>query len=453
MTVLPQLERELRAAHRRGRGRRPLGGLSLTGSARQVSRWLAPALAVAATIVIAAVFLIAVRHGSTSSAPNGITRPDTIVLQGTPLTANADPNAALRASLAVLQRRYAAALPAIRVRMTGDKIVLGGVTAANRAAALDLARTGRLAFLDWEANVLLPNGKPVATGLASGSAAALAISQGGSAAPGVQGSGGLTLYDALKIAARQPAATYPVMSGRSPQLYLFGASGSGACTARAAAEGRIPAAGRCYLAGPAPTVAALTRGLAAGTAADGLFVRVRPGTVILQAADAGRSTHLSIGDPNARFYVLRDNEALSGSSVADPMLSRDQTGEPAVTFRLHALRPDRVPARHRGGRPPGSPRQHAGSDAQPALRGCARRPAPDPPANRLQGVSRRHQHIVGRRDRRPQRAIRSGPGRDSSLRPAAGHADPAVESPPGQRSSSARSQPSTISCLERGRWT
>jgi hypothetical protein len=336
MTVLPQLERELRAAHRRGRGRRRLGGLSLTGSARQVTRWLAPALAVAATIAIAAVFLIAVRHGSTGSAPNGITRPDTIVLQGTPLTANADPNAALGTSLVVLQRRYAAALPAIRVRRAGDTIVLGGVTAANRAAALDLARTGHLAFFDWEANVLLPDGKPVATGLASGTTAALAISQGGSAAPGVQGSGGLTLYGAVKLASTQRAAGYAVMSHQSPQLYLFGGSGSGLCAARATAEGRIPAAGRCYLAGPAPDVAALTRGLPAGAAAEGRILRVRPGTVVLQAADAAPSAHLSIDDPNARFFVLRDNEALSGSAVTKPTQSRDQAGGPDISFGFTA---------------------------------------------------------------------------------------------------------------------
>ena len=76
------------------------------------------------------------------------------------------------------------------------------------------------------------------------------------------------------------------MSHQSPQLYLFGASGSGFCTARATAEGRIPAAGRCYLAGPARDIAALTAGLPAGAAAGGLVLRVPPGTVVLQAADA-----------------------------------------------------------------------------------------------------------------------------------------------------------------------
>ena len=336
MTVLPQLERELRAAHRRGRRRRRIGIVSLPPGARQVSRWLAPALAVAATIAIAAVFLIAVRHGSTSSAPTGTARTDTIVLQPSALTANADPTAALSTSLAVLQRRYAAALPAIRVRRVGDEVVLHGVTSANRAAALDLARTGHLAFFDWEANVLLPNGKPVAAGLASGSTAALTISQGGSAASGVQGAGGLTLYDAVKLASRQSAAKYAVMSHQSPQLYLFGASGSRFCTARATAEGRIPAAGRCYLAGPARDVAALTAGLPAGAAAGGLVLRVPPGTVVLQAADASSSAHMSIDDPNARFFVLRDNEALSGSAVTKPTQSRDQAGGPAVTFGFTA---------------------------------------------------------------------------------------------------------------------
>jgi hypothetical protein len=359
MTVLPQLERELRAAHRRGRHRRRIGIVSLPPAARLVGRWLAPAVAVAATIAIAAVFLIAVRHGSTSSAPNGTARPDTIVLRATPLTANADPNAALATSLAVLERRYTAALPAVRVRRAGDEIVLRGVTAANRAAALDLARPGHLAFFDWEANVLLPSGEPVAIGLASGNSAALTISQGGGAASGVQGSGGLTLYDAVKLASRQSAGRYALMSHRSSQLYLFGASGSGLCAARATAEGRIPAAGRCYLAGPAPDIAALTSGLPAGAAAEGRILQVPPGTVVLQAADAAPSAHLRIDDPHARFFVLRDNEALSGSAVTKPAQSRDQATGPAVTFGFTAagqaaFRRVTADVAHRGARASGS---------------------------------------------------------------------------------------------------
>lgn len=60
----------------------------------------------------------------------------------------------------------------------------------------------RLAFYDWEANVLTPAGTPVAKGLPDGDGGAMLISQGaGSEAPGT--TGGLPLRSAMKLAAKQ----------------------------------------------------------------------------------------------------------------------------------------------------------------------------------------------------------------------------------------------------------
>ena len=75
----------------------------------------------------------------------------------------ADPGARLSASVATLERRFRAALPSVRVRRVGDQVVLDGVTAANRSRALALTGTGHLAFFDWEASVVTPNGKTVAS--------------------------------------------------------------------------------------------------------------------------------------------------------------------------------------------------------------------------------------------------------------------------------------------------
>jgi len=62
---------------------------------------------------------------------------------------------------------------------------------------------GRLAFYDWEANVLTPAGTPVAKGLRDRDAAAMLISQGsGSELPGT--TGGLRLRTAMQLAGAQP---------------------------------------------------------------------------------------------------------------------------------------------------------------------------------------------------------------------------------------------------------
>jgi hypothetical protein len=72
---------------------------------------------------------------------------------------------------------------------------------------LALTVPGRLWFYDWEANALTPNGKPVASQLQTQDRTALRISQGTSGmAPGDPGSGGLPLYQAVKLASKQPAA-------------------------------------------------------------------------------------------------------------------------------------------------------------------------------------------------------------------------------------------------------
>ena len=58
---------------------------------------------------------------------------------------------------------------------------------------------GRLAFYDWEADVLTPAGRPVADGLRDHNPTAVLISQGSGSDPGT-GAGSVSRRDAVRLA-------------------------------------------------------------------------------------------------------------------------------------------------------------------------------------------------------------------------------------------------------------
>ena len=193
--------------------------------------------------------------------------------------------------------------------------------------------TARLEFYDWEKNAITANGKTVASQLQLQDAAASTISQGGTTSPG-DGAGGMTLYDAVKLASKQPAQVSADNARRGSQYYIFGAPGSAACATAAKAQGKTPAPGvHCLLAGPDDNVQDLQSGLPAGvTASEGEQLVIPPGTVVIQAADANAKQQKSFNDPSATFYVLKDHVSLFGNDVKDPQQSTDQSGSPDVTF-------------------------------------------------------------------------------------------------------------------------
>src|SRR6201996_3268113 len=81
---------------------------------------------------------------------------------------------------------------------------LPDVSDINRAEN-EVGQTAELYFYDWEANALTPNGKTVASQLQTQDSQATAISQGSSsAAPGTPNAGSMGLYDAVKLASKQP---------------------------------------------------------------------------------------------------------------------------------------------------------------------------------------------------------------------------------------------------------
>ena len=226
----------------------------------------------------------------------------------------------------------------------GNQISVGlpSITDIKRAEQ-EVGTTARLFFYDWEASVLAPSGKPVASLLQSQDPSATTISQG-PPSPGQTGAGGLPLYQAVKLAAAQPYSASGNNARSGPQYFVFGAPGSAACaTAARDHHGTVAVGVHCLLSQPPvsekPGTSAaqvqqdLTASLPAGVRlSDAQTLEVKRGTVVLQAADASFNPSLSFGNPAKEFYVLRDNPALQGTDITNPTQGTDQQGQPDVSF-------------------------------------------------------------------------------------------------------------------------
>jgi SecD/SecF fusion protein len=267
-----------------------------------------------------------------------------LVYQGqpTPQTPTVTPDALQRAVDTMRSRVDALGVTEPSIQTTGGSLITVGlpdVKDVGRAVKI-VGTTARLQFLDWEANLLTPNGKTVASQLSIQDPTAIELSQGiGTLAPGDPGVGGTSLYDAVKLAAKQPPveitqANRQSLSRDRPQYYMFGAPGSAACATAARDQGKAPVPGvHCLLSGPDDNQQDLINGLPAGvSASEGEIVTVPIGTIVLQARDVSASHPTTINDPNAQFYVLKDNVALFGNDITNPQQSTDQAGSPNVTF-------------------------------------------------------------------------------------------------------------------------
>jgi SecD/SecF fusion protein len=227
----------------------------------------------------------------------------------------------------------------------GNQISVGlpNVSDINRAEQ-EVGTTAQLFFYDWEANALTPNGKTVASQLQIQDPAALAISQGSGSGPGLPGAGSMNLYQAVQLAAKQPAVPKTASLARlGPQYYMFGASGSAACAAVAKAARTTPIQGdHCLLAGPDNETYSVSRQTAiqnlasqlpAGvSASQGQVLVVPQGTVVLQAANTSAANPINLASPSAQFYVLKDNVSLFGKDITNPTQGTDSVGSPDVQF-------------------------------------------------------------------------------------------------------------------------
>ena len=178
------------------------------------------------------------------------------------------------------------------------------------------------------------------SGLASQDPAALTISQGTATPPGEAAAGGLSLYAAVRLAARQPATS--AMSGLARpgrQYYLFGVPGSVACrtVARDLHTAAMPTQPCLLLAGPvtdtSTNAAQIDRDLGAA-----LLPGISPSAGDPDGGPAGNrrraggtGEHRASPRP-AAYFVLRDRVALAGRNITDPHPSTDQSGSPDVQF-------------------------------------------------------------------------------------------------------------------------
>jgi SecD/SecF fusion protein len=230
----------------------------------------------------------------------------------------------------------------------GNQISVGLPDVQNTRRAEQLVgTTARLEFYDWEANVLTPTGKPVASLLSTQDQQALAISQGGGATgPGSPGAGSLGLYQAAKLAAKQSAVSNAQCSKqaqncarRGPEYFAFGAPKSPACATAARAYHVTPLVGQYCNLGGLPQdnrsdLASALHDVGVSLSDKGVqVVAVPQGWMVLQAVPSGGFNHeRNWTDPSAQYYVLKDHVALFGDEITNPQQSSDQSGQPDVTF-------------------------------------------------------------------------------------------------------------------------
>jgi SecD/SecF fusion protein len=198
-------------------------------------------------------------------------------------------------------------------RSAADRLIVElprGSELASPAAGASVFGAGRLAIYDWEVNVLGPGGVPAPhDGLVTGGVDA--------------GHGGaLTLYDAVRRAARRPLAIGAGNARASSVFYAVDPQARQVVTGSANLL-RQPGA-------PTPAAA---RAAVPATARDRMrIVEVKPGTIVVRAEQAP-----DVEPSRARWYVLRDAVALRGTGIENLRPDRDpQTGEPVVTFEFSA---------------------------------------------------------------------------------------------------------------------
>ena len=334
--------------------RRVLDGAPSPARRRPRLGFLAPVVSLVVVLVVAAVALRTGGSSTTGSGGNGGGLTITFSAQPTAQTPQVTSTAMSR-EVAVMRRRLASlgrGFTVAQSEATGIVVTLPKARTLERTRIVQLiTQPARLRFYDWEANVLTPNGRTVASQLAAQNATAMSMSQGGNYGAGASGAGGTSLYDAVRLAARQPTVRAGgFLSRLGPEYYMFGGPGSSACAAAARQWGvaRPISATHCLLAGPLDlgpvsrqrALEALAAQLPIGvTASQGQVVAVPQGTIVLESAQlhgGAPAAPVPVFSPAAQFFVLRDHVALTGAGISHPRASTDQTGAPDVTFGFNA---------------------------------------------------------------------------------------------------------------------
>jgi hypothetical protein len=325
--------------------RRRFGGARRRRGHARLASVLVPVVGVLVVVLVLAVFVGLRRSGPSSTAPghsSAAPSHGSVVLvylaEPTPEAPTVN-SATLERTVEIIQERLRAlGISGTHVTLSGSNQITVTLTSAKDTARAEqeLVGAGQLYFYDWEANVLTPNSKAVASQLRVQDPTAIEISQGsGSSAPGSPGAGSTGLYQAVMLAAKQPYSASASNSRLGSQYYIFGAPGSRACATAAHDQGQPPVVGvHCLLSGPDDDLANLDAGLPAGvTPSEGQTLAVKRGTVVLEAVSPSFAHPTPFGDPNAQFFVLRDNVALSNIDIANPQQSTEPgAGQADVSF-------------------------------------------------------------------------------------------------------------------------
>ena len=229
-----------------------------------------------------------------------------LVYQAKPTKQSQVTSEAVDRTIEIMRKRidaFGVAEPEIQ-RTGADQIdvSLPDVTNADQAAA-QVGKTAQLYFYDWEANVLGPDCKPdpqnasVTGGPAAGS-----------------GSGALTYYEAVQRASGCPEDT----SGKATtngQYFL------------------VDNKAKTVLAGPQESKADLDQEISDKK------IKTGPNTEVVKTSSGAlvvRAEKPKSGKAPTRYYVLRDQPALSGIDIKDPKQNfsggAGGTGAPSVTF-------------------------------------------------------------------------------------------------------------------------
>jgi SecD/SecF fusion protein len=236
------------------------------------------------------------------------------------------------------ERLAAASLEGASVTVAKNRLTVKfppGVGVTARRVTTAVQQTKVVLFYDWERNVITPNGQSAAAQLSSRNPAALPLSEGaGAASPGA---GSMSLYSAVRLAARQPRWVSPMNSRPHPEYFMFGRTGSADCAV--ADRDRIirgaPIAAHCYLAGPAATPHDLYQSFPRGVTRSQRgtsMLAVPQGWIVTAATESLRSLRPPWSDPSGRYYVLRDRVSVSSSELVNPHPSTDAAGQPDIAF-------------------------------------------------------------------------------------------------------------------------
>ena len=148
-----------------------------------------------------------------------------------------------------------------------------------------------------------------------------------------------SIYDAIKLASRQRPSTNARTGSRSGSRVL-------------PFDRDQPLPGRPRSAPRDDLLSAIDRtSLPAGSE----VLEVPQGCVVLQAVTSDAGERVEIGDPTARFYVLRDRVALSGRDIKDPQQGFNELAAAGRRLQIHERRQGGLPQTSRARSPSAAP--------------------------------------------------------------------------------------------------